>query len=75
MKKQLVVTIEEELIPAWKAEAKSLGTSLSNLIEMRMGNKPKALKRFSDFFDNTKDLMPEKSIEEIKDDYLMEKYG
>jgi len=46
MRKQLIVTIEEELIPQWKAEAKSQGVSLSLLIERRMTVGHKKPKRF-----------------------------
>jgi len=75
MKKQLVVTIEESLIPQWKAEAKSQGISLSNLIEKRMGVSKRKPKRFSDFFKGKPDLQPDKSPQQIKEEYLLEKYG
>jgi hypothetical protein len=76
MKKQLVVTIEEELIPQWKAEARAQGISLSHLIEKRMGNgTAKKVKRFSEFFKDIPDLEPTKSADDLKDEYLMEKYS
>ena len=74
MRKQLVITIEEELIPQWKAEAKSKGISLSLLIEQRMTVNHKRLKRFADFFKGKPDLEPFKSAEQIKNDYLQTKY-
>lgn len=75
MKKQLVVTIEEDLIPRWKAEAKSQGISLSNLIEKRMGQSKNPQKRFRELFEDTHDLAPELSVDEIKEQHLMNKYG
>lgn len=75
MRKQLIVTIEEELIPQWKAEAKSQGVSLSLLIERRMTVGHKKPKRFADFFKGKPDLEPDKSADQIKGEYLQEKYG
>lgn len=75
MKKQLVVTIEEELIPQWKSEAKAQGISLSNLIEKRMSVASSKPKRFGEFFEDVEDLSPDKSVDEIKDEFLREKYG
>lgn len=74
MKKQLVLTIEEELIPVWKREAKSMGISLSNLIEKRMGSNLSDPKSFDSFFRETSDLIPEKSDESLLSERYSEKH-